>query len=162
MTKKVNQRRAICKQLTLPTLFAGLVLLFSTNVQAKIEMTPSRAITERGTKTSAEALSQFPGGMKKFREYITSTTQHSGIPGTVQIKFRVEKNGDVVIPATWYNVYKQNEMNLRKAIASSPNWTPAVKNGRHTPSNYVLTVSFTNNNNSNRVRVDKIAVVRGC
>ncbi|MBC8033969.1 MAG: M56 family metallopeptidase [Chitinophagaceae bacterium] len=105
---------------------------------------------------TVEVMPDFPGGMKKFKEFIANNTVHNGNAGTVEATFYVEKDGSVVVPALPIGSDNKNARALMKAIEGSPAWRPAVQNGRPKKVGHVMTVSFSGDRD---VVVGEVAII---
>lgn len=87
-------------------------------------------------KKMADQVARFPGGDKAWLDYLRNHTEYPestkrmGIEGSVVVKFVVEKDGSItdveLVRGLGYGLDKE----ALRAVANSPNWEPALHNGR--------------------------------
>jgi len=86
--------------------------------------------------TRVEIESMFPGGNPAWAEYVTSNLQYpkkavkKNIEGTVVVQFIVGRDGKVSNISVFRSVHPLLDEEAMRLIRQSPDWTPAVQNGR--------------------------------
>lgn len=124
-----------------------------------ISMQPKQPIAEPGTGDSEPVASaqkdfeieerdpEFPGGAEAFKRFLNKNLNTpdellAGERKTVQIKFKVDKDGNVTgfeIVTSGGNDFDREVVRVCKKM---PRWKPAIQNGINVPVSYVLPVTF--------------------
>lgn len=168
MTKNLNKTRVACKQFSLLPILASLVLLFSTKVSANIEGSHSpegkakphsmqhiETVPDTVNRPSfIEVMPAFPGGIKKFIDFLTSHIDPDGASGIVETTFYLDKDGNVNIPNN------ASENAVLKAVAESPKWLPAIQNEVPIKVAYAVRANFETVNQKKTVAIEKFAMIK--
>ena len=117
-----------------------LIAAFVVNAQTEqvVEVKPAMTQAEIDDKifTKVEIESTFPGGDKAWHSYILSNIRYpkkavkKKIQGTVMLQFMVSKEGKVSDIHVFRSVDPLLDEEAIRLIKNSPDWIPAVQNGR--------------------------------
>ncbi|MCZ4223702.1 M56 family metallopeptidase protein [Pedobacter rhodius] len=97
---------------------------------------------------SIEKVPEFPGGMKKFNEYLSKSikypeaAQDNNVQGKVWLSFTVEKNGalsDIIITR---GLGSGTDEEAKRVLEKSPKWTPGIQNGKAVRVKYNININF--------------------
>ena len=97
---------------------------------------------------SVEEKSTFPGGPKKWSEFLVSNLRYPveakryGHQGNVFFRFTVLKNGLVVNPVIAKSPHPSLSKEALRIIRMSPNWEPALKDGKPVDSQVEMRLVF--------------------
>ena len=106
------------------------------NKEMELRANASQAGSDGKTFTKVEIESEFPGGSKAWQTYLgknlrypeESVKRHA--QGMVIVQFIVDKEGKVTASEIYRSVEYFIDKEALRMIAGSPDWTPAVQNGR--------------------------------
>jgi protein TonB len=114
---------------------------------------PKQAAVVEDTKVydfvSIETQPGFPGGMKKFYEFLQKTmkyppmAQENNIQGKVHLSFVVEKNGALTDIKVERKLGGGTDEEAIRVLKASPRWTPGIQNGKPVRVKYNIPISFT-------------------
>ena len=91
---------------------------------------------------------EFPGGLKKFYEYLAQNIHYpaaavsSGQEGKVFLAFTVEKDGSLTDVEVTRGVSKEIDAEAIRVMQESPKWNPGVQNGKFVRVRYNIAVNF--------------------
>ena len=100
---------------------------------------------------SIEKVPEFPGGMKKFYEYLgksikyPETAQNNNVQGKVWLSFTVEKDGELSDIIITRGLGSGTDEEAKRVLAESPKWIPGIQNGKAVRVKYNINVNFTLN-----------------
>ena len=95
-----------------------------------------------------EQTSMFEGGNIAYYNYLNSKVRYPDLnknptlTGMVLISCLIDTNGMVTNPAIQKSLHPAYDSIALKAVAEMPNWNPAIRNGKATPSEVVLPIAF--------------------
>lgn len=95
-----------------------------------------------------EQTSMFEGGNIAYYNYLNSKMQYPDLTknptltGTVMISCLIDTNGKVTNAAIQKSLHPAYDSIALKAVAEMPNWNPAIRNGKASPSEVVLPIAF--------------------
>jgi len=101
---------------------------------------------------SVEKQPEFPGGIRKFYEYVGKTikypalAQENNVQGKVFLSFTVETDGSLTDVKITRGLGSGTDEEALRVIKSSPKWNPGIKDGGAVRVRYNLNVNFTLNN----------------
>ncbi|MFC3561808.1 TonB family protein [Pedobacter jamesrossensis] len=101
---------------------------------------------------SIEKVPDFPGGMKKFYEYLGKnikypiTAQDNNVQGKVFLCFTVERDGELSDIQVIRGLGSGLDEEALRVIKESPKWNPGIQNGRPVRVKYNIQVNFTLDN----------------
>lgn len=138
LQKERSGKAAILKYGLLLPSFLCLILLSSTVIKND---------SQQGN-IAPDKPAEFPGGQLKFAEYLSQSLKYSNeaikhdIRGKVMLSFVVDKNGSIIdIDVLESLGYGLDEVAV-KALKNSPEWRPAMLNGRPVKVAYTMPVLF--------------------
>ena len=114
----------------------------------------SRADTSKSTDNSVydfsnvEKLPEFPGGMKKFYDYVGRTFNYpaeakkEGVNGRLIVQFVVETDGSLTDIKVMRDLGKGTGEEAVRVLQSSPKWTPATHKGKNVRVLYTLPIQL--------------------
>ncbi|MBC7419056.1 MAG: TonB family protein [Pedobacter sp.] len=91
---------------------------------------------------------EFPGGLKKFYEYLAQNIHYPAAAvgsvqeGKVSLAFTVEKDGSLTDIAVTRGVSKEIDAEAIRVMQESPKWNPGVQNGKFVRVRYNIAVNF--------------------
>jgi TonB family protein len=94
----------------------------------------------------------FPGGIRAFAQYIANNVKYPevarivGITGKVKVTFMVDSDGTITNAKPVNCMGAGCESEAVRVISMSPNWSPGIQEGKATNVQFVIAVSFTQNN----------------
>jgi len=98
---------------------------------------------------SIEKVPEFPGGMKKFYEYLGKSikypeaAQNNNVQGKVWLSFTVEKDGGLSDIKITRGLGSGTDEEAKRVLAESPKWLPGIQNGRAVRVKYNININFT-------------------
>ena len=98
---------------------------------------------------SIEKVPEFPGGMKKFYEYLGKSikypeaAQNNNVQGKVWLSFTVEKDGGLSDITITRGLGSGTDEEAKRVLAESPKWIPGIQNGRAVRVKYNININFT-------------------
>lgn len=98
---------------------------------------------------SIEKVPDFPGGMKKFYEYLGKAikyppmAQENNVQGKVFLSFVVERNGELTDIAVIRGPGSGTNEEAVRVLKASPRWVPGIQNGKPVRVKYNIQVNFT-------------------
>ncbi|TWI83132.1 TonB family protein [Lacibacter cauensis] len=104
--------------------------------------------------TKVEVLSQFPGGEKKFKEYIIKNLVYpdsslmAGVEGSLILKFTVGNNGYLKNIRIIRGLDRFCDSVALVVFRNSPQWLPAIQNGRQVEEDIDYVIRFSRNGSS--------------
>ncbi|GAA3966405.1 hypothetical protein GCM10022246_19180 [Pedobacter ginsengiterrae] len=117
---------------------------------------PTSAISDEHEKVydfvSIEKVPDFPGGMKKFYEYLGKsikypvTAQNNNVQGKIFLSFTVEKDGQLNDVQVIRGLGSGLDEEALRVIKGSPKWNPGIQNGDPVRVKYHIAVNFTLDN----------------
>jgi protein TonB len=132
--------------------------------QEVLEETTAATTTEEGEKgeepppvvveeeimlfAAVEEKPEFPGGEKKFYEYLGKNMKYpqmeaeQGITGRVFVEFLIDKDGSIAEVKALRGVSPGLDKEAVRVIKAMPNWSPGKQNGRPVKVRYVIPVNF--------------------
>lgn len=124
------------------------------NVTGYAPSVTSDATEEAGTEkvydfVSIEKVPEFPGGMKKFYEYLgksiryPKTAQNNNVQGKVWLSFTVEKDGELSDIKITRGLGSGTDEEAQRVLAESPKWIPGIQNGKAVRVKYNININFT-------------------
>ncbi len=97
---------------------------------------------------SVDIIPEFPGGMRKFYEYVAqnynypATARAQNVSGRVTLSFIVEKDGDLSSIKVLKDLgYGTGEEAVR-LLQNSPKWSPGIQNGKSVRVAYTLPITL--------------------
>jgi len=97
---------------------------------------------------AVEEKPEFPGGEKKFYEYLGKNMKYppmeaeQGITGRVFVEFLIDKDGSIAEVKALRGVSPGLDKEAVRVIKAMPKWTPGKQNGRPVRVRYVIPVNF--------------------
>jgi len=132
-----------------------LLILFATVLTIKAQQSSADKQQSSGHATSKENLNQdieqhpeFPGGLKKFYQYLSRNINYpredrkKKIEGTVFMSFVVEKDGRLTDVFVTKGVSPQIDAEAVRVISASPKWNPGIQFGKPIRVRYNINVNF--------------------
>jgi periplasmic protein TonB len=121
------------------------------NDHSNVIEVPKNTEDEDRVFTKVEVDAQFPGGPEGWGRYVKKEIerhidelQEAGESGTVQIRFIVDKEGNVSDVEAVGDMKNSKLAEVAKnAIRRGPKWTPAIQNGRSVKAYRTQPVTFT-------------------
>ncbi|RYF79863.1 MAG: hypothetical protein EOO03_17805 [Chitinophagaceae bacterium] len=113
----------------------------------KAQNTASLAIDTNEIFTAVEQPPSFPGGMDKFKEYLSSTLKYTDAQlekyskGAIYITFVVERDGSINNTKILRGLAELDQQTW-SAIKSSPKWNPGKQNGHPVRVQWVVAVNI--------------------
>ncbi|MGG7034119.1 MAG: energy transducer TonB [Flavobacterium sp.] len=105
----------------------------------------TQVVEDETVYNSVEVSPDFPGGMKKFYEYVGKnfrSPEEEGVFGRIIVQFVVEKDGNltdiVVLRDIGYGTGKE----AIRVLKNSPKWKPGINNGRPVRVKYSLPITI--------------------
>ncbi|PWS32084.1 M56 family metallopeptidase [Pedobacter paludis] len=98
---------------------------------------------------SIEKQPEFPGGIKKFYEYLGKAIKYpelaieNNVQGKVFLSFNVEKNGDLTDIKITRGLGSGTDEEAIRVLTESPKWYPGIQNGQAVRVKYNINVNFT-------------------
>lgn len=98
---------------------------------------------------SIEKVPEFPGGIKKFYEYLgksikyPETAQNNNVQGKVWLSFTVEKDGALSDITITRGLGSGTDEEAKRVLAESPKWIPGIQNGKAVRVKYNININFT-------------------
>ncbi|HVW14969.1 MAG TPA: energy transducer TonB [Mucilaginibacter sp.] len=98
--------------------------------------------------TAVEQEPTYPGGLKKWFNYIKTNLQYpekakeSQVEGKVFISFIVEKDGTVTFPKVVRGIGNGCDEEAVRLLKNSPKWNPGMQNGHVVRVSYMTIVDF--------------------
>lgn len=98
---------------------------------------------------SIEKVPEFPGGMKKFYEYLSKsirypeTAQNNNVQGKVWLSFTVEKDGGLSDITITRGLGSGTDEEAKRVLEESPKWIPGIQNGKAVRVKYNININFT-------------------
>lgn len=95
-----------------------------------------------------EQTSMFEGGNIAYYNYLNSKMQYPDLTknptltSAVIISCLIDTNGKVTNAAIQKSLHPAYDSIALKAVAEMPNWNPAIRNGKASPSEVVLPIAF--------------------
>lgn len=133
--------------------------------QEILEETTAATTTEEGEKgeepppvvveeevmlfAAVEEKPEFPGGEKKFYEYLGKNMNYpemdkeAGNSGRVFVEFLIDKDGSIAEVKVLRGVSPGLDKEAARVIKAMPKWNPGKQNGRPVKVRYVIPVNFT-------------------
>lgn len=114
---------------------------------------------------SIEKQPEFPGGIKKFYEYLgksiiyPETAVENNVQGKVFLSFNVEKDGSLTDIKITRGLGSGTDEEAIRVLAESPKWYPGIQNGQAVRVKYNINVNFTLSNDKVQ-HLDKVAGVK--
>lgn len=112
----------------------------STTVKQEREAEAAAALGKQNPEgksfTKVEIESEFPGGISAWTKYLTKNLRYPqesikrNATGMVQVQFIVDKEGKITNVEIYRSVEYFIDKEAMRLITTSPNWTPAVQDGR--------------------------------
>jgi protein TonB len=124
------------------------ILLFVINAAKAQEKTVTKDV--RFVVTLTESPSSYPGGQKKFRQYLNENLRYpeaakqAGIEGKVTVAFNVEADSSVTNIRVVKGLTKETDAEAIRLIKeSAKKWIPAMSNGVPGKSECTVPINFT-------------------
>jgi len=98
--------------------------------------------------TIVENQPSFPGGIKKFFQYVNENLKYPeeaknlGIEGKAYVQFVVSKTGEIVEVITVKGPHELLNKEAERVIANSPKWIPGTQKGKEVNVRMVLPIAF--------------------
>ncbi|RDC57179.1 TonB family protein [Pedobacter chinensis] len=98
---------------------------------------------------SIEKQPEFPGGIKKFYEYLSKSikypklAQENNVQGKIFLSFIVEKNGALTDVQITRGLGSGTDEEAVRVISGSPRWNPGLAEGKAVRVKYNINVNFT-------------------
>lgn len=99
--------------------------------------------------TAVEHSAQFPGGIKKFYEYLANNIKYpadarkNNVQGKVFLTFVVEKDGSLSDIKVMRGIGSGCDEEALRVIKASPKWVPGTQNGRTVRQQYTAPIGFS-------------------
>ena len=90
---------------------------------------------------------EYDGGMSKLYDYVTENFRYPDecerrhVSGTVEVKFTIEKSGDVSAVSILKGIDETIDEELVRIFRAMPAWIPATRNGE--PVRYIVSMPIT-------------------
>ena len=90
---------------------------------------------------------EYDGGMSKLYDYVTENfiypddCERRHVSGTVEVKFTIEKSGDVSAVSILKGIDETIDEELVRIFRAMPAWIPATRNGE--PVRYIVSMPIT-------------------
>ncbi|MFC4211584.1 energy transducer TonB [Pedobacter lithocola] len=100
---------------------------------------------------SIEKQPEFPGGMKKFYEYLGKAikyppmAQENNVQGKVWLSFVVERNGELTDIQVTRGLGSGTDEEAKRVLKNSIRWVPGIQNGKPVRVKYNININFTLN-----------------
>jgi len=100
---------------------------------------------------SIEKQPEFPGGLKKFYDYLGKAikyppmAQENNVQGKVFLSFVVEKDGKLTDITVTRGLGSGTDQEAIRVLKASPRWNPGIQNGKPVRVKYNINVNFTLN-----------------
>ena len=110
---------------------------------------------------SIEKQPEYPGGIKKFYEYLGKNIKYpkmaidNNVSGKVFVSFIVEKDGQLSDIQITRSLGSGTDEEAIRVLTSSPKWNPGVSEGKPVRVKYNLNVNFTINSAEEKSRTDQ-------
>lgn len=98
---------------------------------------------------SIEKVPEFPGGMKRFYEYLSKNmkypqlAQENNVQGKVWLSFTVERNGQLTDIQITRGLGSGTDEEAKRVLEESPKWIPGIQNGKAVRVKYNININFT-------------------
>ncbi|KQM75019.1 hypothetical protein ASE74_03320 [Pedobacter sp. Leaf216] len=120
----------------------GIAMCFN---QAKAQNNPDKVYDF----TSLEKTPDYPGGIKKFYEYLgreikyPEVAKRNSTQGKVFVSFVVEKDGQLTDVKVTRSLTPETDAEALRVLEKSPRWNPGLINGRPVRVKYNINVNFS-------------------
>lgn len=111
---------------------------------------------------SIEKQPEFPGGIRKFYEYLGKSikypkmAQENNVQGKVFLSFIVEKDGSLTDVQLTRGLGSGTDEEAMRVISESPKWNPGISEGRAVRVKYNINVNFSlNTDPPTELKIDK-------
>jgi len=110
------------------------------------QLEPPMEIVEDEVFQIVEKQPEFPGGIEKMMQFISTNFQYpsidmeNGIEGRVYVSFVVEKDGSISTIKVLRGVSKTIDEEAIRVIKKMPNWTPGEQAGKTVRVKYILPI----------------------
>lgn len=100
---------------------------------------------------SIEKQPEFPGGLKKFYQYLSKSikypqlAQENNVQGKVFVSFIVEKDGELSDITITRGLGSGTDEEAVRVIENSPKWNPGIADGKPVRVKYNININFTLN-----------------
>lgn len=99
----------------------------------------SSTVTTNDTQqtTMTDRNPEFPGGMKRLSEYISShlqyptVSQENGVMGNVRVSYVIDEEGNVTDVEVMESIDPYLDEEAIRVISSMPKWKPGIKDGKY-------------------------------
>ena len=99
----------------------------------------SSTVTTNDTQQTAmtDRNPEFPGGMKRLSEYISShlqyptVSQENGVMGNVRVSYVIDEEGNVTDVEVMESIDPYLDEEAIRVISSMPKWKPGIKDGKY-------------------------------
>ncbi len=125
---------------------------FTLNAKVGLNKQPGKTLTipdKNKVFTEVDAQPEFPGGVKKFYNFLAKNIHYPTIDrqkkveGRVIVQFVVEKNGSLSTIKARRSPSETMAKEALRVMAASPKWKPGMQNGKPVRVMYTVPISFT-------------------
>jgi TonB family protein len=126
-----------------------LTLLIPLLVYTNVFSNRLTAKTTQDTTKIDTIAADFPGGLGLFYDYLRTHVKYpiasrlKGVQGKVHLKFVIDTNGDATKVKVTKGLDKLTNLEAQRVIRNSPKWIPGTINGKKTPFDFNIPLSFT-------------------
>lgn len=150
MTTKTKKRNRI--GISLSAALAALTLMLFACSQPDKSSPESAGIDPASVSgevyENVEVMPEFPGGMDRLTEYLSSNinypekAKNEGMEGKVIVSFIIDKNGSVKDTKAMNNIGYGLEEEAVRVISGMPDWKPGMNNGKNVNVSYTIPIKF--------------------
>jgi protein TonB len=109
----------------------------------------SKVVEDNTVYNAVEVKPDFPGGMKKFYEYVQKNfraPEDSEVSGKIIVQFVVEKDGSLTDIKVLRDLGSGTKAEAIRVLQKSPKWKPGVQNGKNVRVLYSLPITIQSSN----------------
>lgn len=109
----------------------------------------SKVVEDNTVYNAVEVRPDFPGGMKKFYEYVQKNfraPEDSEVSGKIIVQFVVEKDGSLTDIKVLRDLGSGTKAEAIRVLQKSPKWKPGVQNGKNVRVLYSLPITIQSSN----------------
>lgn len=109
----------------------------------------SKVVEDNTVYNAVEVRPDFPGGMKKFYEYVKNNfriPEDSEVSGKIIVQFVVEKDGSLTDIKVLRDLGSGTKAEAIRVLQKSPKWKPGVQNGKNVRVLYSLPITIQSSN----------------
>jgi protein TonB len=106
--------------------------------------TATQIVEDETVYTSVEVSAEFPGGIKKFYDFVGRNfrTPEDSPGGKIFVQFIVEKDGSLTDLKIMRGIDSDSDKEALRVLRSSPKWKPGVQNGHDVRQKFVLPITI--------------------